>query len=222
MNFKPILFSGDMIRAILNGNKTQTRRIVKPQPSDGYTPRLYKGNDQLIHLESRKSRVDLEFVNWNVLQKDTVLWVRETIEADFETDERVVLTRYVADKKPVLHSTNDDYDGSVKHWTSKKKSVPSIHMLKSDCRIFLKVKNVGVERLQDICEDDAVAEGVRFDDSLPFNKFLNYENHVFQMTSAKESYQSLWNEINGQDSWHKNPWVWVIEFERIEKPSNFS
>ena len=82
-------------------------------------------------------------------------------------------------------------------------------MPKEACRLFLKVTNVRVERLQDITEMDAIFEGC-----------MQYEKDTDWMT-ALYGFELLWKKINGESSWKSNPWVWVIEFERIEKPENF-
>lgn len=94
---------------------------------------------------------------------------------------------------------------------------PSIHMPKKACRHFLKIVNIRVERLQDINETDAIAEGVEGDRKNGFRNYLVYG----AMTCAQVSFETLWLLINGKDSWKQNPWVWVIEFEKIARPDNF-
>lgn len=103
---------------------------------------------------------------------------------------------------------------------------PSLFMPKEAARIFLKVTNVRCERLQDISEEDAIAEGISFqfydtDFKEEMPRYKNYLNKLFQTSSPIYSFASLWRKINGKDSWKKNPWVWVYDFERIEKPENF-
>jgi len=159
--------------------------------------------------------VEQKTINLRYGQVGDVLWVRETLKADFDTDDRVVLSKYAADSTHVLYSTNDEYNGSVRHWTSKRKSVPSIHMPKEACRLFLKIKDIRVERLQNISEEDAIQEGIeriKKDGMLSFRSYaVNYEACVFPYVS----FETLWKKINGSQSWNENPWVWVIEFERI-------
>jgi len=126
----------------------------------------------------------------------------------------------------------DDEEQERFEFSDKKQPlIPSIHMPKWTSRIFLKVKSVRVERLQDISEEDAKAEGVErwVDDRLKSNPthyqiysdFDNPDDPAFYSSTAVGSFESLWRLINGKDSWNENPWVWVIEFERIEKPLNF-
>jgi hypothetical protein len=106
---------------------------------------------------------------------------------------------------------------------------PSIHMPKEACRIFLKIKSIRVENLQDITEEDAIAEGVEswIDDRLA-SKPTRYKVYYHEdgddsiySSSAKISFETLWQSINGPASYYQNPWVWVIEFERIERPANW-
>lgn len=94
---------------------------------------------------------------------------------------------------------------------------PSLFMPKAACRIFLKVKSVWVERLQDISEEDAIAEGIKQTwKGEAFNAYKNYINDGAGSQRPFGSFCSLWKSINGQESWEANHWVWVIEFERIE------
>lgn len=95
----------------------------------------------------------------------------------------------------------------------KVKWKPSIHMPRAACRIELKITDIRAERLQDINEADAVREGVKREQSFPFNQWLNYESGIYQLPTAVESFKSLWGEINGKDSWEANPFVWAISFE---------
>ena len=207
MNFKPILFSTPMVQAILGGQKTQTRRTIKPQP------------------DSRGLRTtNVEFEDWHgreikpKAQIGNILWVRETFQVtDWE------------------HPTNDNYgyiykaSENGKDWEDNNqgwKWKPSIFMPKEACRLFLEVTDVRVERLQDISHADAKAEGIESYQNNQAN-FRNY-NYTgnndplkFNFLFAGNSFKSLWESINGRDSWNANPWVWVYEFKKINKPENF-
>lgn len=144
-----------------------------------------------------------------------MLWVRETWAWDGQTS--------FTDLQAIgnFWYKADDTGYSPARWK------PSIFMPKEAARIFLRITDVRVERLQDISEEDAKAEGVKlagvewnpngyFDYMLPKSR-LNQRI----LTTAKRSYQSLWESINGAGSWEANPWVWVISFERVEKPKEW-
>ena len=193
--FKPILFSTEMVQAILAGRKTQTRRILKVKGCREFVP------DPTWSLE------DCE--KWGAkpkYQPGDILWVRET--SIFLHNKWI----YKADNL-----------SEMKLFSGWK---PSIFMPKEAARIFLKVTNVRVERLQDISEKDAIAEGV---DMLGETKQYNwkyYKNYNksqdYTFMSPIDSFESLWQSINAKKHpWESNPWVWVYEFERIEKPENF-
>jgi hypothetical protein len=137
-----------------------------------------------------------------------VLWVRETWQKSLNINEFV----YKSDTDNPIY-----LDKSFK-WK------PSLFMPKEACRIFLKITNIRVERLQDISEKDAVLEGVRI---IHFaeGKFAVFKNYLLKEEKGTlnpiKSFFSLWESINGKESLNSNPWVWVIEFERIDKPENF-
>lgn len=188
-----------------------------------------------------------------------ILWVRESWKLtgwDYEVDEAVItytdgkfITHDVPDggmewvdahvwkleSRGILKSvfgTEDDHESDDLRFefTDKKHPYsPSIHMPKWATRIFLRVKSVQVERLQDIGEQDAIAEGIKhIGNDLEFGAtiypgawFNNYGPAGYSFLRPVESFRSLWECINGSDSWKANPWVWVIEFERIEKPENW-
>jgi hypothetical protein len=177
---RPILFSTPMVQAILDGRKTQTRRVIKRQPPISVTDIINIAINWIAAYPNRKAiRPFIYSTKCPYGQVGDVLWVRETwqkIEGD----------RFIYKADPII-------------WGGKWK--PSIFMPKEACRILLKVVSIKVERLQDISTNDALAEGVDMDKS-PCIEPIN-------------AYGMLWNQINGKDSWSKNPWLWVIEFKKI-------
>ena len=194
MAIKPILFNTEMVRAILDGRKTCTRRIVKDDiPDDamwGYTAFTPKG-----YISCRGVYADGYGEGFFKLpyQPGYILYVRETWghPISLNSDKQYV---FRADKIAESGFKNDSH---IWH--------PSIHMPKKAARIWLNVTNVRVERLQDMTDDDAEAEG------------------CFDYTSTALGFPDVWDSTikkSNLDSygWDANPWVWVIEFERCEKP----
>lgn len=228
MKFHPILFSTPMVQAIIQGNKTQTRRVVKPQPKNqDYTPRSFTDYFGNQFWEFRKSPIEVETKTWECPygQVGDVLWVRESYLKPPQNITQKMLDDG-ADTWPSFDHVADCELGDIeqyKEWGWKVK--PSIHMPKEACRLFLKITDIRVERLQDISEEDAIAEGVEpvgFDQkSQRVTRYRGYPIDQGYFYNARESFATLWQSINGKDSWNSNPWVWVISFERIEKPENF-
>ena len=204
---RPILFSAPMVRAILEGRKTVTRREVKKQAAldclaAGFEPAFLAlpGNSDLCPYGKPGDR----------------LWVRETTEVDEETSAVVRLARYSADLEPVLyrHPEGDEYDGSVAHWDYPRRSRPSIHMQRWACRILLEITDVRVERLQDISEEQAKAEGVRlYTDHAELGDWWHVEGIETYSADPRKSFELLWSSVGG--NWNANPWVWVVEFKRV-------
>lgn len=179
MKERPILFNGPMIRAILADNKTQTRRILKSQGS---------GTKAMLGL-----------ANCHLGQPNDRLWVRETFAHIYRGNNKPESRRsYDVAYKANGFSVDPYVYGPWK---------PSIHMPRWASRINLAIKSVRVERLQDISEADALAEGITYG-QLPDNPH--------DQQRARTWYRGLWEQINGAGSWDVNPWVWVIEFERIK------
>ncbi|MBC7847234.1 MAG: hypothetical protein H7Y10_12155 [Flavobacterium sp.] len=189
--YHPILFSTPMVQAILEGRKTQTRRIVK-------YPLQLKG--WLVSIGESENPPPIEFCPYEV---GDVLWVRETF----------------AEWPKVMFQ----YKASTHIGSEIGKWKPSIFMPKEACRIFLKLKQIRVERLQDISEEDAIAEGVIsfFNPLFQETRFKDYMISYSECREASRSFCSLWESINGLNSWNQNPFVWVYEFEQIEKPNDF-
>ena len=198
MKERPILFSAPMVRAILDGTKTQTRRVVKGfalellQP-DNFTP------EYVALPENDLSPVGLP---------GDRLWVRETFvhepadycwEASVSIPCRPAHTVYRADSDPTGKANGAG-------WT------PSIHMPRALSRITLEITGVRVERLQSISDTDAIAEGVKPTSDGAFH----IEEDRYRAPDPAECYARLWESINGAGTWAANPWVWVIEFKRVD------
>lgn len=219
-----------MVQAILAGNKTQTRREVKDiSPASIYLMKSLMGEAFLEHTEFKKPKEEqmASVVSCPYGNAGDTLWVRESY-----TQNGLNYFRYKADWG------NNKYPTGEPEGTFINKSVPvnfrgkwkpSIHMPFVSCRIFLKIKSIRVERLQKISEEDAKAEGVLLHER--GKHYLDYlkQKHgltqfIYACRTAKESYKTLWEVINKDEfdnpaRWQANPWVWVIEFERTEKPS---
>lgn len=193
---RPILFSGIMVKAILDDRKGQTRRVIKPQPDHCHR--------DIIGKSEPYNKVD-----WNRLipqigdneikcpygKVGDILWVRETwqlLPSGFDE---------IPPEEWYIYKATDELSDECTKWR------PAIHMPRKACRIRLKTTDIRVERLQDITEEDAKAEGML--PSLP--KFPEGRK------GYRTSFEFLWNSLNEKRSygWKVNPWVWVIEFERV-------
>lgn len=217
MNIKPILFSTEMVKAILEGRKTQTRRIIKPQPKEGIITTAFdfkKGfYASKIKIEENPDRFEITKLFKPKYQTGDILWVRETWQTAWNIIKKIWETIYKADDNLWF-----DDDGMM-IWK------PSIYMPKEAARIFLQVTNVRVERLKDISEEDAIAEGVEIihyaEPILPVFRKYNLKEKKGTLNPIL-SFQTLWEKINGEDSWKANPWVWVYEFKQVDKPKHFT
>lgn len=211
-----MIFNGEMVRAILDGRKTQTRRIMNIQPE-------HSGLGLRLVIDSKNGRDNGKYF-WS--QSDACglkarskvfgcpygavgdrIWVRETFQGplfDYEQMESYLedsskfekpeFCQYAADGKPAPEYY--DADDNLRHgWR------PSIHMPRWASRILLEITDVRVERLRSMSQDDARAEGV-IAASGPMEAGL--------------AFRELWDSIYGEESWAANPWVWVIEFKRVE------
>lgn len=205
MRERPILFNADMVRAVLDGRKTQTRRIMREQPE------VIPKEDELgkpgfwIPFNAGKTMVrndDMHIACPFGLKGDR-LWVRETFRVHSRATDVATLVYKASEQQSWTQQTHRvpiekcNKPAVVDKWT------PSIHMPRWASRITLEITGVRVERLQSITEEDAKAEGVKTECSVIGDKhFLGF--------------RSLWKSIYGDDSWQANPWVWVVEFKRVE------
>jgi len=200
MREKPIIFNTEMVKAILEGRKTQTRRIILHY---GKTPEHFR-RDTFYELRgelNNKKGLFTGFVDKSAkypavyfksrYQPGDILYVRETWTIED------IYYIYKADLDDWSHLEN-------------LKWCPSIHMPREAARIFLKVIDVKVERLQDITEEDAMKEG--------FIPDVDLVGDDYKGLFAKDRFIEYWNKLNAKRGygWNMNPWVWVIEFERLE------
>ena len=222
MKFKPILFKTVIVRAILEGRKTQTRSIIK-----------FKSLDPAAVGAVHPDGSGKGWIAWqpgkNVTPEDTkvaypgevgfkcphgavgdVLWVRETwCWPEFLGPE----------DRGWIYKASDNgeaWEKSDENWKWR----PSIFMPKTACRLFLQITKIRVERLSEISEANAIAEGCWLDKSVGPPGYTVYGMpHWF---TAKECFENLWVGINGLKSLEANPWVWVLTFKLIDKPEGFA
>lgn len=227
MKERPMIFNAEMVRAILDGRKTQTRRIMKKQPEPSKTREC----DFYFPCDKMQSMVHVsDFIPGNSMIPDAHeffskccpfgevgdrIWVREAFQGPLVSEELLEEYRaypekfenpeyceYAADGGP--RPEYCDLDDNLRHgWR------PSIHMPRWASRITLEITGVRVERLNAISQEDARAEGVGLTGWRPIysdpDALTPYDNFAL-----------LWESIYGEESWQVNPWVWVIQFKRIE------
>lgn len=207
---RPILFSAPMVRAILDGRKTQTRRIVKP------------GRDPYVGCQMAPCEIAGDINNGNFAiapygQPGDRLWVREPFCPIYPQDPHYNGGQPIAYDYAATYQHGDrigDYIGERKVWKR------SIRMPRAASRITLEITAVRVERLHDISYEDALAEGV-FDARplLEIGQSPETSETPDEISRRRRwpqrEYAILWDTINGPQSWDKNPLVWVIDFKRI-------
>ncbi len=211
---RPILFSAPMVRALLGGTKTQTRRALSPQPPDTtHQVSVWHHPDPRPHFyawtDNGEGGAELADGGWckpcPYGQPGDRLWVREAWTFAGTLDPGVLVYRadYPACVPP--HYENVPPASSLK-WR------PSIHLARDQSRLTLEVTGVRVDRLQDISEADAIAEGI-----VPTHDGYGLpDGSHFHAADPRQSYLSLWEAINGAGSVEANPWTWVVEFKRVE------
>lgn len=200
MRERPIIFSSEMVGAIRAGRKTQTRRVMKPQPHAGADAKSFiydpNGKRRCLALGWRRDENDMcEAAFCRYGNPGDRLWVRE---------------KFSISGNGYFYGT--DSDGSVKvAWSSP------IHMPRKASRITLEITNIRVERLQNIKALDIAAEGIEFDKHYPVENSGSLT--PCDEARAFNSFQSGWNKLNAKRgfSFEKNPWVWVIEFKMIDQ-----
>lgn len=244
MKERPILFSGPMVRAILDGRKVQTRRVVKPQPSADFMPEVGIGNRTMVDGDGEAFPGPAEFAAYDENefyrcpygQPGDRLWVKETWHTDYPWNGTKPT---MVPETAAIHyaATSENFTGRVLR--------PCLFMRRWMSRITLEITAVRVERLQEITKADAEAEGLadsysigtyqitgdRFTAEVVEDFFggipkvgehwqgQNIQHVMYRppvlLNTARDNYRELWGHINGPDSWEANPWVWVVEFRRV-------
>lgn len=211
MKERPILFSGPMVRAILSGRKTQTRRVVKPQINVPRAPYGCIGGQGFGFIFGG------QVVKCPYGELGDRLWVRETTciaPKRFATPDDTCKTDYDGDKRFVSYKADGHSEDAMRDY--KLKWTPSIHVPRWASRLTLEIVSVRVERLHEISEGDAVAEGIE-PVQMPTDEVM-YEDYVqggALVARPVSCYATLWDKINGAGAFSTNPWVWVVEFKRI-------
>ncbi|MCG2575166.1 hypothetical protein LVY74_16640 [Acinetobacter sp. ME22] len=226
---RPILFNAEMVNAILDGRKTQTRRVMQQQPpSDDWTLTYVVASTEK-KLEGKRHWVRLNEAQTTELERGPYfnkpyeigdhLWVRETciispknwLSSDDQLNHKDIVKDSDGNHRVVQYlATNSDTDVPLNDYKLKK--TPSIHMPRWASRILLKVTDVRKERLNDISEADVIAEGGP--------KSHSSIDKVSRTCGFKDWSRSwfahTWDWINGNGAWSQNPWVWVVEFKVVE------
>ena len=206
---KPIIFSTPMVQAILDGRKTMTRRVIKDKDiTNNFDIDVDGSAYAYINPATGDSCPPTAIAKYQV---GDILWVRETW--GFVGCEKCggecctgAPDNYKGDDGCFVYRANygttedDSFSPSMFKWK------PSIHMPREAARVFLRVTNVRVERLQDITEDEAIKEGAKA-----------YGPNNCSGTSARIAFAEIWDKTATEHEWRTNPWVWVIEFEKISK-----
>ncbi|WLP19672.1 hypothetical protein Q8726_14625 [Raoultella ornithinolytica] len=236
MKERGMIFNGEMVRAILDGRKTQTRRIMDPQPDDDIERSIFPNPEVIGWKSSRRHKhgsTTAHFCHYG--KPGDRIWVRETwgVVSHAFSDDGLMID-WVPDRPATaIHEMpfgngyysgyaiyaadgdftwgdDDGYEDGRSCWK------PSIHMPKAASRILLEITDVRVERLNAISEEDATAEGVPPAGSLLPDYPGTFLTPKGDFATAKVAFQRLWESIYGEESWKANPWVWVIEFKRVE------
>lgn len=208
MKERPIIFSAPMVRAILSGAKTQTRRVVPTMVTGGRVEypgkRDGRGFSRVNWLDTAEGMAQAAQDCKHGRPGDK-LWVKETWGA---------VPHMMGGVQPetLRYRADGEYQNERGTWRWRS----SIHMPRWASRITLEITGVRVERLQDISEADALSEGVAqvVRDRLPAQQCGEYDAID---VDPVELYRDLWESINGHGSWDANPWVWVIEFKKLEQ-----
>ena len=239
---RPILFNGEMVRAILDGRKTQTRRVIKPQPWMEY-PRIIGPEEYHCSIEVNGMIEEGPLVygvydedgEWGVKspygKPGDQLWVRETFfhaDEEYHYEHNGITMQAVAITAPevtVYKADNEYWDPEALRECGMKWR-PSIHMPRWASRIQLLIKDVRVERVQDIGIQDAISEGIAEltkDDVVKKYAVLDKGDYSSipwseMALDPRIAFAGLWQDMNAKRGfgWDTNPWVWVVEFERIK------
>ncbi|ECJ2355003.1 hypothetical protein FNI87_24305 [Salmonella enterica subsp. salamae] len=206
MKERGMIFNGEMVRAILEGRKTQTRRVLGTyQDAVKFCPEWDVNGKQIFIVLGEKDHTGMNPVITAIPcpfgQPGDRIWVRETFRVHSRATDVATLVYRASVRNSWTEQTHRVPVAVCNKPATPEKWTPSIHMPRWASRILLEITDVRVERLNSITESDAEAEGVT---DTGFGDLL------------VDGFRYLWKSIYGDDSWQANPWVWVIEFKRVE------
>ena len=220
MRERPILFSSPMVNAILAGNKTQTRRIVKPQPRI-LAGELLCWKDDALTTEQMGERCPYGQPGDRLFIRETFFaygrWITQFSTKKGRDEWHFIDMTQECDRAYQYASDNPDIPlatgrGPLPGWYRR----PAIFMPRIACRIILEIVSVRVERLQEISEADAMAEGTPcYVCGSALDGRSESDCHCFHRRASASDYRNLWESINGAGSWDANPFVWVMSFKRV-------
>ncbi len=217
---RPIIFNSEMVNAILENRKTMTRRVIKPQPLHDYSV-IAKYKWHSCPKIANKMR-------W-VVRDNNHLVIADKSSEYFKPPYEIGMKLWVRETCSIVRKPNINYpsydwrrEGNCSYKADEKKAVgmygvikwkSPIYMPKWASRLTLEITDIKVERLQDISEEDALAEGIiQLDSKLGFMDVRKTEGSI--MPSAKDAFMLLWQSIKGSQSWSSNPFVWILEFKK--------
>lgn len=231
MKERGMIFNGEMVRALLSGRKTQTRRSMKVQPSEGFTPMNmalepdYKARwytpgivDKEGYLQPASKEVfgvanENEGYSCPFGAVGDRIWVREAFRVHSRATDVATLVYKASERNSWTEQTHRVPVAVCNKPATPEKWTPSLHMPRWASRILLEITDVRVERLNSISQEDAQAEGLELTGWRPAYSDPDSGGEVI---TPYDNFAELWSSIYGDESWQANPWVWVIEFKRVE------
>lgn len=234
-NSKPILFSAPMVNAIIAGNKKQTRRLMPSWCNEFCSAEIVR-DPELCDFKATELKPKQHYGLFACFDKGEehlkchyqigdMLWVKETFTISNWIEHIKSVAVIYEDKAERFVKLTDDEWSKFEKWINKTGRKSSLFMFKSISRLNLLITDVRSERLQEITYEDAIAEGIELiDDGNSFGYKLYGEHSIGDMLGRRavtgteiESYQTLWEKINGKGSWELNPFVWVYDFLLLNK-----
>lgn len=231
MKERGMIFNGEMVRAILDGRKTQTRRIMAPQPADDIERGIFPNPEVIGWKSSRRHKHGGTTAHFCPYGKPgDRIWVREAFRVHSRATDVATLVYKASERNSWTEQTHRVPVAVCNKPATPEKWTPSLHMPRWASRILLEITDVRVERLNTISEEDAQREGVHtevWDQTVvarnyavsdEFFQFWSEDmpHHVEMNQLYRSSFRSLWESIYGEESWKANGWVWVISFKRVE------
>lgn len=204
MKERGMIFNGEMVRAILDGRKTQTRRIMAPQPADDIERGIFPNPEAIgwkSSLRHKHGSTTAHFCPYG--KPGDRIWVREAFRVHSRATDVATLVYKASERNSWTEQTHRVPVAVCNKPATPEKWTPSLHMPRWASRILLEITNVRVERLKSISDCDAIREGCSTAD-------------MKSGDCVADVFARLWASIYGDESWNSNPWVWVIEFKRVE------